>query len=305
MNSDWGRRLVGFFRKHSFLFLALAVFFVLAFPDLEGKSTYATHELYRDIAVVQSMYDGEIILQGPPSMFGGFHFGPAYYYLLYPFVVATGFKVFSLALASLIFFLATIVFSYIVVKEWWGDKTLALAAVFIMATSMFTIQFARYGSNPNFIPFFALLFFWALKRILEEKSNFKHWIVLALGFAVAVQLHAVPLVCLPIILLDVFLIQRPKINWRYFAVFILTALVLLSPYLYYEISHHFINAKSLLNIASGSGSPTGFMSRVASYFGFWLAPILSIHPFFDISFILGKKFFYFLSVFLVLFLPVV
>ncbi|PIR97342.1 MAG: hypothetical protein COT91_01865 [Candidatus Doudnabacteria bacterium CG10_big_fil_rev_8_21_14_0_10_41_10] len=124
-----------------------------------------------------------------------------------------------------------------------------------------------------------------------------------MGFAVAVQLHAVPLVCLPIILFDVFLIQRPKINWRYFAVFILTALVLLSPYLYYEISRHFINAKSLLNIASGSGSPTGFMSRVASYFGFWLAPILSIYPFLISVLFWKKSFFIFCPFFLFCFCP--
>lgn len=266
--------------------LIVAVFFVIAFPYHQGGSLYAEHELWRDLGILWGMQKGELVFQGPPSSLGNFHFGPVYYYLVYPVTWLANFRPWALALNSLLFFAGTIVLSFFVVKKWWRSNHLALLVSGLMAFSIFTFQLAKYGSNPNFIPFFSLLFFYFLEKFTSGAGKSGDALGLGITFGIATQLHAIPLLSLPLIL--VYFLARKILRLRLFEwlLFCVATLAMYLPYLYYESTHGFANIKALVNIAA---SPTGqnFSERVVDYLLFWMSPLLSVHPLFDISDIFG------------------
>lgn len=276
--------------------------FLIRLPDAAGRSVYAYNETFRDLAIEKSLAQGHLVFQGPVSSLGAFHFGPIYYYLLFPVAATFHLSLYSLALSSLLFSLATIALSYYVALRWWHNRYMALAACAVMTISILDIKIARYASNPNFIPFFSLLFFYSLERLIAKSPWLWPTIGLAISFGVLTQLHAVPLICLPIILALAIGLKHVQVNLKQAGIFVLINCLLYSPYVYFEITQHFPNIKSLLNLATASPSTSfNFGARIVEYVGFWLSPILSTDGFFNVLDLWANAFY---GWFFVLMLPV-
>jgi hypothetical protein len=118
--------------------------------------------------------------------------GPAYYYLQYtsgaifdsiePPVFAYPDLLFSILVIPLLYLFSRLYFS----------KKISLATTTLYAFSFLVIQYSRFSWNPNAVPFFMLLSFYGLIRLLKEKNDLKKiaWTALwSFGFAVASQLH--------------------------------------------------------------------------------------------------------------------
>jgi len=285
--------------------IILLIFIVLAFPDPRGRSLYAYNETLRDLGVTQSIAHGHLALLGPVSSLGNFHFGPAYYYLLYPFAKITNFALWSLPLASVFYGCLFILLIFFVVKKWWQNFEMAYLAAALAATSTLTVQFAKYASNPNFIPLFCLLFFYSLERLVGGTAK-RYWqtFLLALSFGVAIQLHAVPLICLPVILIALFVSNRLKFSPAQWALFLAVILATNGMYIFYEITHNFENLKSLAHIGAGANIYAPFSEHFIQYLGFWVSSIISVNPFFNIPLILGIPFYTFFVMVLILFYAV-
>lgn len=277
---------------------------VLGLPYSDGRSAYAYWELVRDLNATQSLHLGKIIFLGPISSLGGFHFPPAYYYVVYPFARVFNFAPYSLAVASLFFSLATMALVFFVVKKWWNNNFLAFTTISLMAVSILNVQLNKYGSNPNFIPFFSLLFFYSLQQLIERPSDLKYTALLATAFSIVTQLHAVPMVAMPIILSALIIRKKLKLNLLSTLVFIFISSIAYSPYLFYEFTHNFENFRSLLVITGGHGDFSILMFHYVQYVGFWLSPWVSLHTFFDVSSLLGFKF-YLLIAFTLFLVPLV
>jgi 4-amino-4-deoxy-L-arabinose transferase-like glycosyltransferase len=275
-------------------FLIVLIATILGLPEHDGKSTYAYWETVRDLSVVQNLSAGHIIFLGPISSLGNFHFPPAYYYIVYPFAIILKFAPYSLAIASLFFSLATIILTFIVIKKWFKNDFLAFLVIFLMSISTLTIQLEKYGSNPNFIPFFGLLFFYSLQQLIETPYKLKYVTLLAVSFSIATQLHAVPMLVLPIILTVSILQKHLKVNLKTGIIFVLLTILIYSPYLFYELTHNFQNARYLLSIANSGNNLEMIATHWVQYLGFWISPFVSLHSFFDISSVLGNKFYYIL-----------
>ncbi len=254
----------------------LALLFVgllLRLPSPEGLSTYQMDEIQRDLAVERQMSVGQLPLIGPVSKYGGFHFGPAYYYLYYPFAAAFGFAPYSMAVGSLFFSLAAIAAAWYAAGRWFKDRRLALLAAFLLAFSALDIQFAKYASNPNPLPIFALLFFIFLERFLRGAAGRLDGLWLGLSFAVATQLHAVALIGLPIILIVLAALGRLRPAARQIALFAAAVLALYAPYLVYQATSGWPDLFSLWSIAAGHGGLFNgtFPTRFAETGSFWVS----------------------------------
>ncbi len=290
-------------KKIAFAFIFILAL-ILGLPYSDGRSSYAYWELIRDMSVVKSLFLGHLVFLGPVSSLGNFYFPPAYYYLAYPFARLLNFAPFSLAVASLFFTLATLVLSFFVIKKWWRSDLLAFTTIFFMAVSILNIQLEKYGSNPNFIPFFSLLFFYALQQLMEQPANWRFVALLATSFAIITQLHAVPMVAMPVILLLILINKKIKIKIKSAGLFIAITILLYSPYLFYELTHKFSNFHGLFYIARGHNTGSQILFHFIQYFGFWISPWLSIHTFFDIASLLGTKFYVLFSCALLGIIPV-
>lgn len=294
-------------KKILYILLAqVAVFLLLSIPFPSGKSTYAYHELIRDLEVVRKIDQGVIVRLGPESSLGGFHFGPAYYYLMYPVVKILNFQPYSLALTSTFFLLLSLLALFVLVKNWFNNELAAVTASAIFAISSVSIQLTKYGSNPNFIPFFTILFFYALKKYIDKDKSDKHALVLGLCAGVLTQLHAVTLILVPVTLIASVFVFKIRPQLKHFFLFSIVAVITYLPYIKYEFDHGLSNLKNLLAL-SGAGSPQPgmYFTHILEFASSMLNPFISLHNFFNVtdSDIGGRTALILVSVFLALVYP--
>ncbi len=280
-------------RKYWLLWLTLTVAFLVRLPDRRGRSLYWYSELLRDLAVEKRLATGHWIFLGPPSHLGGFNFGPIYYYLLFPFVAAFHFALYAPAVASLFFSLTTLLLSFFVVRSWHSTQ-LAYMVIIIMAVCEFDVSFAQYASNPNFLPFFVLVFFFAFQQLSIKKNIYRNTLWLTTSFAVATQLHAVALLSLPLILVIALLRKDIRFSLNQWLIFLAGNLVIYAPYLYFELTHRLADVTGLLHLAGGTAAE-GLGSRMIQYFGFWFGPWIIVHLDFNVIYIVGPVLLYILA----------
>ena len=207
-----------------------------------GLRTYQFHDWLRfnndqarDAALTSEILTGQVVpLLGPKAGGTEFRLGPAFYYIQ----AASG-KIFgnypdALAYPELFFSILTIVLLFFFLRRYFSEKISLLLAL-MGAISYFAVRYGRFSWNPNAEPFWTLLLLFSLLKVFDSKTNRRYlWSItggLALG--VAVQLHTLLLVTLPVYLLVIFgyAIFRKMPLKKYFLVMVLTAALLNVPQL--------------------------------------------------------------------------
>ena len=194
----------------------------------------------------------ELPLLGPLAGGTNFRLGPAIYYFQYLSACFFGTKPYQIAYLELVFAIATIPLFLLFVREYFKPR-LALALTALFAFSLFAIEYSRFSWNPNAIPFFALLIFYAFLRLLREDVYRKKllWVMLvALGLGIIIQLHTFTLVTFPVILLILFFFNRSKIcsslHWKHWFILGFTFFAMISPVLVNELVFNFRNSRQFL-----------------------------------------------------------
>jgi len=158
----------------------------------------------------------QLPLLGPRAGGTFVRLGPIFYYFQYASAKLSGSTLPSVfAYPNLLFSILAIPFFFLFLKLFFKNAT-ALMVTALYAFNFVIIQFSRFAWNPNSIPFWTLLTFYALLRAVDEKKKSKKylWIALvAIGWAVAGQLHFVTLAAIPMVIL-LFLFWTGK--WRNF-----------------------------------------------------------------------------------------
>lgn len=212
----------------------------------------------RDMLVWFNMvYKGEFTFLGPTASVGGFYLGPIYYYLALPFYFIFRDPVGPAVFVALLG-VATVWLVYFVTKNWFG-KTSGLFASGIYAVSSLIVRYSRASWNPNPVPFFSLLGVYLAATGAAEK---KWWKLIWAGICLGIlwQLHYLTLIMTPILFLIVLIYSYNKGST--FVMAIRQSLLLgigwvigFSPFLAFEIYHHFPNAKTVLEfVTRPSGS---------------------------------------------------
>jgi hypothetical protein len=294
---DWARRRLSLqptfaptpTRRAALLAALLGLAALLRLPYPDGRSTYAFWELQRDLGVVESLHRGGVVIAGPTSCLGDFHFGPLYYYLLYPLAALTRFQPWSLAVSSLIFSLLTLLLLFATVRRWWRSDALAFLTLGFGTFAMLDVQWAKYASNPNFVPLLGLACLYSLERLVSDDSSARpRWAwAAAAGLAAggAMQLHAIPLLAVPLLLAAALWLFRARWRRADLAWLLLGGLTASASYILYELTRGFGNLGSLVSLTLGRGanSPGApYLFRVADYLTYWQSAIVSSHAFFNV-----------------------
>jgi len=176
----------------------------------------------------------QLPLLGPRAGGTYVRLGPIFYYFQY-----ISAKIFNstappvFAYPDLLFSILTIPLFFFFLRRFFRDFV-ALLAVSLYAFNFVIIQFSRFAWNPNPIPFWTLLTFYALFKAVDEKKKSKKyfWIALvAVGWAVAGQLHFVVLAAIPLVIF-LFLFWTGKwriFSWKESLLMFLLVLILFSP----------------------------------------------------------------------------
>lgn len=228
------------FFKKNLAYLILALIIVLAFFLRAYHFSDWLHfgmDQARDANLVsEAVKEGpsQLPLLGPRAGGTYVRLGPIFYYFQY-----LSAKIFNstappvFAYPDFLFSILTIPLFFFFLRRFFRDFV-ALLVVSLYAFNFVIIQFSRFAWNPNSIPFWTLLTFYALLRAGDEKKKSRKyfWIALvAIGWAVAGQLHFVALAAIPLVIF-LFLFWTGKwriFSWKELLLMFLLVLILFSP----------------------------------------------------------------------------
>lgn len=248
--------MLKYFRKN-WVYLVLALIIVLAIGIRVYHFSDWLHfgmDQARDASLVKkAVLDGpsQLPLLGPRAGGTFVRIGPIFYYFQYlsaklsgstsPPVFAYPDLLFSILAIPLFFFFLKLFFK----------NTIALLATALFAFNFVIIQFSRFAWNPNSISFWTLLTFFALFRAVDEKSKIKKYLWLALvavGWAVAGQLHFVVLAAIPLTII-LFLFWTGKwrnFSWKEAVLFFVIVAIFFAPVILSDIKMSGDNVKQFV-----------------------------------------------------------
>ena len=226
-----------------FLCLFGLVLRVFWFPD---KISFL-YDQGRDALIIRDFWEkGKLTLIGPATDIPGIFHGPIFYYLIAPGYFFTKGNPFGASLILIFFNTISIYLIFLLGKTWFDELTGVLSALFL-ATSYGLIAYARWLSNPSTVPFFVVLLFLSLTKVLLGKE--KYLFLVAFCWAVIFHLEVVCALFLLPTLFFIFLLKKPKIkNLKVISGSIFVCFLLLSSYLLFDLRHEFLTTKAVLNL---------------------------------------------------------
>jgi 4-amino-4-deoxy-L-arabinose transferase-like glycosyltransferase len=211
------------FTNRKIIFLLLIILFggFLRFYHFGGWMHWQLDQArdWRVISAALQYGPGELPLQGPRAAGSFLRLGPLLYYLEYLSALLFGQTPIASIVIIIILSIVTIPLFYLLSRRFFNWK-LSMGLTAIFASSIFLTTYSRFGWNPNLIPFFAVLFAYALLKIEKSNSDKQngHWlIVVALAVAGISQMHFLAFIAIPIIVVIYLLWTRPKISFKYWA----------------------------------------------------------------------------------------
>ncbi|MFZ2226658.1 MAG: glycosyltransferase family 39 protein [Candidatus Moraniibacteriota bacterium] len=239
------------------LFCLIGVGIILRTYNLESWLFFQSDQM-RDLNLVnRAVTDGPgwLPLLGPKAGGTYLRLGPIFYYFEYLSALLFGTNSPAImVIPDLLFSLLSLPLLFLFLREFFSKKyALLLTAGYVVC--FFEIQYARFAWNPNPLPFFNLLFFYALFKLFQVDNNRAKtwWVILAgVAYAVASQLHFVSLLSLPIAMGVIFLVRKfffknKKENWwKYLGIIILICVIFYLPVILSDLQSHGNNALNFL-----------------------------------------------------------
>ena len=187
-------------------------------------------------------------LIGPTTGIEGIFLGPFYYYLISPFYwLGQGDPVYP-ALALAVITTASVYLIYRIGSAYF-DPRVGLLAAFLYGFSAQFVSYNRWLSNPTTLPFFALLAFWALLKVIHSTASRITWLVFGLSLGLSLQLEAASAVFfLPATALILFFYRQSwALNRRHLLTGLTAFGATLLPQIAFNIRHENILLKAFHN----------------------------------------------------------
>lgn len=254
-----------FFRKKEIIFLVL-ILLISAFLRLYRIGDYQTFlgDEGRDVLVAKGILEGDLTLLGPRSSAGDFFMGPAYYYMITPFLWLFRYDPVGPAIMVALLSVVTTWLIYFVGKKWFNTLT-GLFAAALYAVSPLVIAYSHSSWNPDVLPFFALLLLYLLFNAVQAKQGTKLFLFVGFLLGISIQLHYLALLLCFVaavytLVANWFLHKKPQwviIGKQYLLLFV-GFLLGLSPFIAFEIRHGFPNTQSIFKFIFSDSAQKGY-----------------------------------------------
>ncbi|MFZ2187737.1 MAG: glycosyltransferase family 39 protein [Candidatus Moraniibacteriota bacterium] len=215
----------------------------------------------RDALLVQDMLGGqEWPLMGPQAGNKIFKIGPIFYYLEFVAAWLFGPSAEKMAYADLFFSITAIVLAYFFFRKFF-QRSIALTITFLFSISFFVVTYSRFAFNPNSIPFFTLLFLFALLGILDNapKEKLRFAALLGIAMGIGFQLHTILFISMPLLALLVlgYLFAKKQFVWKSVLVTLAFFFLCNAGQLMYEWQNNGANMRAFFTDAKSSTDSTG------------------------------------------------
>lgn len=238
------------FLKNNYFWIFVGIFLLGVFLRAYNFSPWLHFELdqARDATLIREAIDGgagNLPLLGPRAAGTFLRLGPAFYYIEYVFALIFGNTPAGSASAILFFAILSMPAFYLLFRRFFANK-ITLSLLLVFSTSLFMVTYARFGWNPNMLPFFVILLLWALLKAvdIEEEKKRGYWLILtAFLFGVVAQFHFLAMIVLSVTIVAFLIYKRPKIKTRFWAGSVAILLFLHIPVIINEIKTGGENSK--------------------------------------------------------------
>jgi hypothetical protein len=266
--------------------IVLVAFFIRTYNFADW--IYLKSDQVRDIKKVQSIYEGglaELPLLGPKASGSNLFLGPIFYYFQYASAVLfQSVEPHVLVFPDLIASLLTIPLLFYFLRQFFSKK-ISLLTVAVFASSYMFTQYARFGWNPNSLPFWGLLAMLGVFKVGTEKDRNKagKWLIMsAFAFGVVSQLHFIAFLGYPIVTFLFWIFYPPKkIHPKFWLAAICVFLFLNLPMIANDTIGGGNNWKHFVYTLTHKAEPRGALEsalRAATYEGrFFMAFVTSIN----------------------------
>lgn len=243
-------------KKHQVLILLIVLFAVGIFLRTHNFSDWLHFELdqARDVRVVDAALLGnatDLPLLGPKAGGTFLRLGPGFYWLEYLGALLFGGAVVGGAAIIALFSILSLPLFYLIVKRFFRPW-LAIGLTGLFSVSAFMVMYGRFAWNPNFIPFFTLLGFYALLRAVEPEEGRNGWWLVLAAFAIgmATHMHFLAFLALPTIAVLFLLVQRPRISVKFWCLALALVAFLYVPMALNEYATGGLNTKEFFGALS-------------------------------------------------------
>lgn len=228
----------------------------------------------RDLSLAEKTLEagpGGLPLLGPKAGGTYLRLGPIFYYFQYVSGLVFGMdEPQKAAYPDLFFSILTIPLLFLFSRKFFSRNwSLAITAAY--AVCFYAIQYSRFAWNPNSLPFFNLLFFYALLNFFDTSEKRKKilWtIIIGVSYAIASQLHYVCLFSLPmasgviIIFRRVFFKKSIISVLKYFPIVIIVFIFFYIPVILSDMQTNGNNALNFLASFGKKSSDSAFWDLI-------------------------------------------
>ncbi len=193
----------------------------------------------RDAKVIDMAFEGsfwDLPLLGPKAGGTFLRLAPGFYYLQYVSGLLFGQTIPGISWLVAVLSIAVLPLLYLFLRRGFGES-MSLGLTALASVCVYLVLFGRFGWNPNMLPFFLVLGFYALLRAVE-KDNPKRtgWFLLAaFALTLATHFHFLAFLAVPVIVVLFLLIKRVRFTWAAWGGVLLIVLFLYSPMLINEV----------------------------------------------------------------------
>lgn len=201
----------------------------------------------RDVRVIDTALEGDaadLPLLGPKAGGTFLRLAPGFYYLEYLSALVFSKSPAGMATFVLIFSVFSIPVFFLFLRRYFSAR-LALGLTLLFAVSAYFVMYGRFAWNPNLLPFFVLLGFYALLRAVDQtESRREKWFLLSVfALVFATHFHFLAFLALPVILAAFLLVRRPHFSWKVWLGALAIVAVLYLPMALNEKEAGFTNTK--------------------------------------------------------------
>ena len=183
------------------------------------------------IKIAKDILQGNLPLHGPKHSNGMYTF-PAYYYFVSPLIYISDEPMFLYGSVAFLYVIGVLLLANYIYKKFGCFECIIF--LLFSATHVWSLFFASYFWNPNYIPFFMCLFILSLAKQINEGSSVKYFHVSGILLNIIVQMMPQSIILIPAFAFILFLFKRlPSLLNQVLHLFI--QLILVYPWIHYYL----------------------------------------------------------------------
>ena len=281
------------------LLLIIIVFIFVRSVYFTGHLNFSDDQAYQATDILQYYREHKVPLIGnqasSPSYQGHYIYqGPAYYYMMFPFLLLTNFEPISSSYLFMLFCALMVIPLYYGMKLL-IDKHAAILMVIIYAFAPYYLDYTRFHWNPNYqlslLPLLTLLM-----GLYKKHTSQKLFFLIAVFVGILFQFHYQFFFVTLGIAAYYFFIK--KVSPKLLIHFIIGFLLGVSPLLLFELKHNFYHTRTLLLFIQHykEVQSVGNITTPHYYLSISFMLLVAFFAFFRKKIPKGKKFFYISSI---------